>query len=1109
MRAVTKYIAMKSVNYSFLDLVDINKIKDLLISFYELSGIISVLEDLEGNILISTDAGWQDICLNFHRKHPETLKKCMESDIKLSNGLKAGEKYSCYTCLNGMVDIAVPIYIEDRHLANLFTGQFFFEPPDIRFFRKQAKKYGFDEEEYLNALFKVPVFSAEFVEKSMSFLTDLASIIGEIGLERKKLLDSKQVLQESEERYRIISQNTGDVIWLLDATSGQFIYISPSVKNVIGYTYDELLGRTIKDILTSRSYELIKNDLSTHIAALLSGDKSARVMVNRVNQINKDSSIVPTEVVTTLLTNEEGQVNRVLGVSRDITEQKNADKLKQELLENLQQFAEELEVSNEELQATTEELTASNEELQATTEELYAANEELRQQGDELIQLNQTLRENEERYKALAVNSPDLIFRIDKELKFLYSNHGSHTLELSAEDLIGKNFKELPLSEESMDLWVENIDITIKTGEVHEIDFEFPSIHGSRCFHSHIIPEYNARGKVETLLLVNRDITKSKKAEIALKENEERFRMLINNSTDLIRILDEDGSIIFDSPSSKRILGYPEGYFIGKSPMEFIHPDDLERVRKDLQEVYEKRNPEIPTEFRIKRADGKYIPVESISQNLTDVPGINGIVITSHPIIDRKKNERILQFQANILNNVRDCVIVYDLQGKIIYWNKGAENIYGYIEEEIIGKNIKKLYLNRDKDQFTSDLEEILESGEYNGEWKGKRKDGSRVCVDIRETVMHDVNGKIIGVIGVSKDISERKKVEKQIKRSEAYYRTIFENTGTATIIVEEDTTVSLVNAEFEKLYGYSKEEIEGKISWKEFVSDNYIEKMEDYHNLRRINSSLAPRNYEFQLIDRYGDIKDVFTTVAMIPGTNKSLISLLDITEIKIAENKIKESLMEKEVLLREIHHRVKNNLQVVSSLLNLQSRCVEEEETLNVLKESQNRVKTMAMVHEKLYQSEDLKDINFKDYIENLVLDLFYSYDVEAGVIKPQIHVEDLNMGITTAIPCGLIINELVTNSLKYAFPSINNKSANGKLDYKGTINIELKRLNDKFELIVSDNGIGLPKEVDMKSVDTLGLKMVNILVNQLSGTLEVNRNGGTGFRIIFKELKYEDRI
>ncbi|OEC88336.1 MULTISPECIES: PAS domain S-box protein [Methanobacterium] len=774
---------MTSNNYSFTDLVDIDKIKELLTSFYELTGVISALEDLDGNVFESRDGsvaiGWQDICLNFHRKHPETLKKCIESGTKICDKLKAGEKQSSHICLNGLVDIAVPIYIEGEHLANLFTGQFFFKPPNMEFFRQQAHKYGFDEDEYLDALSKVDVFSEEFIEKAMSFLTNLASVIGEMGLEKKRLLDSKLVLQESEER-----------------------------------------------------------------------------------------------------------------------------------------------------------------------------------------------------------------------------------------------------------------------------------------FHS-----------------------------------------LINNSSDLIRILDKGGRIIFDSPSSKRILGYLEGYFIGKNPLNFVHPDDLERVKMNLCEVYEKRNPEIPTEFRIRRADGEYIPVESVFQNLIGVPGIDGVVVTTHPVIERKRTENMLQFQANILTNVRDCVIVYDVQGRIIYWNKGAETIYGYLEEEIIDKNIEMLYLNRNKRYFKPDLEGILKFGEYNGEWEGKRKDGSKVYVDVRETIMHDANGKMIGVIGVSKDISDRKKAEKRIKRSEAYYRTIFENTGTATIIIEEDTTISLVNAEFEKLYEYSKEEIEGKKSWKEFVASDYKDKIEEYHNIRRIDPNLAPRNYELKFVDRHGRIKDIFATVAIIPGTKKSLISLLDITDNKIAENKIKESLMEKEVLLREIHHRVKNNLQIISSLLNLQTRCVEGEESISVLKESQNRVKTMAMVHEKLYQSEDLKDINFKEYIESLVSDLFYSYGVKKGTIDLKIDMDNLEMDIDTAIPCGLIINELVTNSLKYAFPCPNNEDI---------VKVGLKKLQkDNLKLVVSDNGVGLPEDLDMENVETLGLKMVTILVNQLKGNLEVDKTAGTEFRITFGELEYKDRI
>ena len=348
------------------------------------------------------------------------------------------------------------------------------------------------------------------------------------------------------------------------------------------------------------------------------------------------------------------------------------------------------------------------------------------------------------------------------------------------------------------------------------------------------------------------DITYLKNALKDLEQSEERFRALINNSGDLIRILDENGKIIFDSPSSARILGYPEGSLIGKSPLEFIHPDDLERVNNDLAEVYENRNPGIPTEFRIRKADGEYLPVESVSQNMTNVPGIGGIVVTTHPIKERKE------------------------------------------------------------------------------------------------------------------------------------------------------------------------------------------------------------------------------------------------------MEDEIRASLQEKEILLKEIHHRVKNNMQIISSLLNLQIRFENLDETVGVLKESQGRVKTMAMVHEKLYQSDSFAKINIKEYLENLVSDIFYSYGIKTGSIESVLDIEDININIDTAIPLGLIVNELVTNSVKYAFPQ-----------GEGTIKIKITSLTDETELIIADNGIGVPEDFDIEKIETLGLQLVNNLVNQIDGDIGIDGSNGTEYKITFKELKYKERL
>jgi len=210
--------------------------------------------------------------------------------------------------------------------------------------------------------------------------------------------------------------------------------------------------------------------------------------------------------------------------------------------------------------------------------------------------------------------------------------------------------------------------------------------------------------------------------------------------------------------------------------------------------------------------------------------------------------------------------------------------------------------------------------------------------------------------------------------------------------------------------------------------------------------------------------------------------------------------SLKEKEVLLREIHHRVKNNMQVISSLLRLQTRTIKDKKQIEMLQESQNRIKAMALIHEKLYRSENLANIDFNDYMKNLVNDLFLTYKVSSGKVSLKINIAPISFGIDTAIPCGLIVNELVTNSLKYAFPE-------GK---GGEIRISLCKNAETFELNVSDNGIGIPEDLDYRHTESLGLRLIiNLSENQLQGTVRLIKDKGTGFHITFKEIKYKERI
>lgn len=221
------------------------------------------------------------------------------------------------------------------------------------------------------------------------------------------------------------------------------------------------------------------------------------------------------------------------------------------------------------------------------------------------------------------------------------------------------------------------------------------------------------------------------------------------------------------------------------------------------------------------------------------------------------------------------------------------------------------------------------------------------------------------------------------------------------------------------------------------------------------------------------------------------------ELIERKKANEKIAASLREKEILLKEIHHRVKNNLQVISSLLYLQSRHVEEPTVLQVLQESRTRVQTMAMIHEKLYQTEDLAEIDFAEYLRSLTRELVFSYRQTAQQVEITIEGGDVRLDINTAVPCGLIVNELVSNALKHAFPP-EKASADG--DAANEIKISLKRQQDEITLCVRDNGVGIPEDVGVKKSDSLGMQLVTMLARQIHGTVTIERDNGTAFAIVF---------
>lgn len=307
-------------------------------------------------------------------------------------------------------------------------------------------------------------------------------------------------------------------------------------------------------------------------------------------------------------------------------------------------------------------------------------------------------------------------------------------------------------------------------------------------------------------------------------------------------------------------------------------------------------------------------------------------VIIEVNITREKEVEVQLKKQADLLNLTSDAIIVHDMQDRVTFWNHGAEERYGWREEEILGKVTHELLQTEFPDSLEETCEQFLKKGYWEGELTHTKRDGTKIVVSSRWAVQKDENNEPAGFMEINTDITERKKAEKELKESEAKYRTIFENTGIAFAVIEEDTTISLMNTESEGIMGYSKDEIEGKRSWTEFVAKkNDLEKMKEYHRLRRADPDAAPKRYEFQAVSKEGNIKDIIITISMIPGTKKSIASFLDNTEYK----KVETALIESETKYRTIFENTGIAFMIIEEDMTISLINEEMEKTFGYLKE------------------------------------------------------------------------------------------------------------------------------------------------------------------------------
>lgn len=336
------------MNTKVIDLIDFEKVNTLLEGFNQSTGMVTAILDLEGNIL--SKSGWRKICTDFHRIHPETSKRCTHSDTVLASQLSNDEKYHFYKCLNGLVDVAVPVIIKGEHIANLFSGQFFFEAPNYTFFKKQAAHFGFDEAAYLEALDKVPIISEEEAKTIMQFLLNMTQLISEMTFQRMELLELNKSISESEETYRMLYDSLNDAIFTSevseDGSSWKLIYVNDVACERLGYTREELLSKNPGDITTDKDQQLY-----SRVKSIITQNQT----LFETEHITKDGRLIPVEVSTNTAYFKGRRL--IHSVARDITERKRVERI-------IKEKAEEIEAQNEEYLQVNEELNQINEELQ-------------------------------------------------------------------------------------------------------------------------------------------------------------------------------------------------------------------------------------------------------------------------------------------------------------------------------------------------------------------------------------------------------------------------------------------------------------------------------------------------------------------------------------------------------------------------------------------------------------------------------------------------------------------------------------------------------------------------------------------------------------------------
>lgn len=883
--------------------------------------------------------------------------------------------------------------------------------------------------------------------------------------------------RQLENRFRTVFELTA-VGMTIANPQGQFIQTNQAFRDILGYTDEELQNFSCIELTHPED----RAENLSLCRELLAGERSQFTIEKRY--FRKDGSVVWVNLSTTLVWGANGLPEYAIASVQDISDTYRELRLRKEAESELQKNREQLE-----------------QRVKERTAELAQANMQLQQEIAERQEIQEQLQAQKEFLQTVIDNNPNIIFVKDGEGKFILVNQAlADMCGKKIDEFLGKTDADFCSNPSEIEKFQREDRAVLTTWQPQIIpEIAYKTASGKiRYLQGIKKPLLSPDGKTQLILGVGTDITERKLLMEALKENEQCLKAVLDAVPGSVSWISAEGQYLgVNQHLAKTLKLSPEDFtgkylgFLNNSPQfvdfmkEFLHNN-----AQTSQEIFE------------IIVDGltRYYLINAQKYQEGDQAVVVGIDIT-----EKQQSKLEIQIQKEFLQNIIDTnpslIYVKDREGRYVLANKTFAKCCGLTIPDLLGKTTNQLHENSsDVDRFLSEDREIFETLKPKvipDEVSYTPTGEVRWYQTIKQPLISS-DGKVIQVLGVSTDITARKLVEEQLRHSEEQLRLALEAAQMGTWDWHLETGKCTCSHNLERLYGLAPNTFER--TYEAFLSIIHPNDRDRVH--QDTQSALqkgGDGSLEFRIIHPDGIIRwieskyQVFTNEIGEPyrmsGVN------LDITHRKEAEIKIKASLREKDILLQEIHHRVKNNLQVISSLLDLQSDRIQTPEVLELFQESQNRVKSMALVHEKLYQSRDFAKIDFAEYIENLTNYLFQVYAVRSSAIAIELDIENVHLTIDTAIPCGLILSELVSNAIKYAFPQ-------GKV---GTIRIALHLQPDnRYTLIVMDNGIGISDDLELKRTQSLGLQLVTILTEQLEGTLEINSDGGTEFKICFPQGK-----